>query len=80
MTVFVNLFQNLGSGYMKLLPEFQIESISAIEEKKREDKISLYLNSKSGFKPGTPGVLPLPPFNNSFLKYLKKKIVARLPV
>ena len=23
MTVFVNLFQNLGSGYMKLLPEFQ---------------------------------------------------------
>ena len=25
---------------MKLLPEFQIESISAIEEKKREDKIS----------------------------------------
>jgi hypothetical protein len=34
MTVFVNLFQNLGSGYMKLLPEFQIESISAIEEEK----------------------------------------------
>jgi hypothetical protein len=32
MTVFVNLFQNLGSGYMKLLPEFQIESISAIEK------------------------------------------------
>jgi hypothetical protein len=31
MTVFVNLFQNLWSGYMKLLPEFQIESISAIE-------------------------------------------------
>jgi hypothetical protein len=28
MTVFVNLFQNLGSGYMKVLPEFQIESIS----------------------------------------------------
>jgi hypothetical protein len=26
MTVFVNLFQKLGSGYMKLLPEFQIES------------------------------------------------------
>ena len=45
MTVFVNLFQNLGSGYMKLLPEFQIESISAIEEKKREDKISLYLRA-----------------------------------
>ena len=22
--LFVNLFQNLGSGYMKLLPEFQI--------------------------------------------------------
>jgi hypothetical protein len=43
MTVFVNLFQNLGSGYMKLLPEFQIESISAIEEKKRDDQISLYL-------------------------------------
>ena len=43
MTVFVNLFQNLGSGYMKLLPESQIESISAIENKKREDKISLYL-------------------------------------
>ena len=42
MTVFVNLFQNLGSGYMKLLPEFQIESISEIE-KKREGKISLYL-------------------------------------
>jgi hypothetical protein len=35
MTVFVNLFQNLGSGYMKLLPEFQIESISAIEKKTR---------------------------------------------
>jgi hypothetical protein len=34
-TVFVNLFQNLGSGYMKLLPEFQIESISAIEKKTR---------------------------------------------
>ena len=32
-------------GYMKLLPEFQIESISAIEEKKREDKISLYLRA-----------------------------------
>jgi hypothetical protein len=45
MTVFVNLFQNLGSGYKKLLPEFQIESISAIEEKKREDKISLYLRA-----------------------------------
>ena len=45
MTVFENLFQNLGSGYMKLLPEFQIESISAIEEKKREDKISLYLRA-----------------------------------
>jgi hypothetical protein len=30
--LFVNLFQNLGSGYMKLLPEFQIK-----------DKISLYL-------------------------------------
>ena len=45
MTVFVNLFQKLGSGYMKLLPEFQIESISAIEEKKREDKISLYLRA-----------------------------------
>jgi hypothetical protein len=30
---------------MKLLPEFQIESISAIEEKKREDKISLYLRA-----------------------------------
>jgi hypothetical protein len=46
MTVFVNLFQNLGSGYsyMKVLPEFQIESISAIE-KKREDKISLYLRA-----------------------------------
>ena len=44
MTVFVNLFQNLGSGYMKLLPESQIESISAIEKKtNREDKISLYL-------------------------------------
>ena len=28
---------------MKLLPESQIESISAIENKKREDKISLYL-------------------------------------
>jgi hypothetical protein len=41
MTVFVNLFQNPGSGYIKLLPEFQIESISAIEEKKREDNISL---------------------------------------
>jgi hypothetical protein len=35
MTVFVNLFQNLGSGYMKLLPEFQIESISAIGKKMR---------------------------------------------
>ena len=35
MTVFVNLFQNLGSGYMKLLPEFQIESISASEKKTR---------------------------------------------
>jgi hypothetical protein len=45
MTVFVNLFQNLGSGYMKLLPEFQIESISAIEEKTREDQISLYLRA-----------------------------------
>ena len=46
ITVYVNLFQNLiGSGYMKLLPEFQIESISAIEEKKREDKISLYLRA-----------------------------------
>ena len=45
MTVFVNLFQNLGSGYMKLLPEFQIQSISAIEEKKREDNISLYLRA-----------------------------------
>ena len=44
MTVFVNLFQNLGSGYMKLLPEIQIESISAIE-KKREDKTSLYLRA-----------------------------------
>ena len=75
MTVFVNLFQNLGSGYMKLLHEFQIESISAIEEKKREDKISLYLRADL-----SPGVLPPPPFNNNFLKYLKKKIVARLPV
>ena len=45
MTVFVNLFQNHGSGYMELLPEFQIESISAIEKKKREDKISLYLRA-----------------------------------
>ena len=45
MTVFVNLFQNLGSGYMKLLPEFQIEYIPAIGKKKREDKISLYLRA-----------------------------------
>ena len=43
--LFVKLFQNLGSGYMKLLPKFQIESISAIEKKKREDKISLYLRA-----------------------------------
>jgi len=70
MTVFVNLFQNLGSGYMKLLPEFQIESISAIEEKKREDKISLYL--RADLSPAYRA------FNNSFLKYLKKKIVASL--
>ena len=58
MTVFVNLFQNLGSGYMKLLLEFQIESISAIEKKtpRRYNK----LVSKSGFKPGAPGVLPPP--------------------
>jgi hypothetical protein len=27
---------------MKLLPEFQIESISAIGKKNREDKIGLY--------------------------------------
>ena len=77
MTVFVNLFQNLGSGYMKLLPEFQIESISAIEEKKREDKISLYL--RADLSPAHRACSPLP-FDNSFLKYLKKKIVARLPV
>ena len=38
MTVFVNLFQNLGSGYMKLLPEFQIKSISAIEKKNEKIK------------------------------------------
>jgi hypothetical protein len=38
MTVFVNLFQNLGSGYMKLLPEFQIESKSAIEKKNEKIK------------------------------------------
>jgi hypothetical protein len=38
MTVFVNLFQNLGSGYMKLLPEFQIESISASEKKNEKIK------------------------------------------
>ena len=79
MTVFVNLFQNLGSGYMKQLPEFQIESISAIEEKKREDKISLYLraNLSPVHRACNP---PIPPFDNSFLKYLKKKIVARFPV
>ena len=40
MTVFVNLFQNCKSGYMKLLPEFQIYLQS---KKNREDKISLYL-------------------------------------
>jgi hypothetical protein len=49
MTVFVNLFQNLGSGYMKLLPEFQIESISASEKKARRYN---KLVSKSVFKPG----------------------------
>jgi hypothetical protein len=38
MTVFVNLLQNLGSGYMKLLPEFQIEYISAIERKTEKIK------------------------------------------
>ena len=37
--LFVNLFQNPWSGYMKLLPEFQIESISAIEKKKQNEKI-----------------------------------------
>ena len=58
MTVFVNLFQNLGSGYMKLLPEFQIESISAIEKNTRR---SNKLVSKSGNKPGAPGVLLPPP-------------------
>jgi hypothetical protein len=76
MTVFVNLFQNLGSGYMKLLPEFQIESIYLIEKKKREDKISLYL--RADLSPAQRACSP--PFDNSFLKYLKKKIVARLPV
>ena len=35
MTVFVNLFQNLGSGYMKLLPEFQKESIYLIEKNEK---------------------------------------------
>jgi hypothetical protein len=43
---------------MKLLLEFQIESISAIEKKtpRRYNK----LVSKSGFKPGAPRVLPHP--------------------
>ena len=63
MTVFVNLFQNLGCGYMKLFPEFQIESISAIEKKPRRLN---KLVSKSGLKPGAPGVLPAP-FDNIFL-------------
>ena len=39
-------FRTLGVYvYMKLLPEFQIESISAIDKKKREDKIRLYLRA-----------------------------------
>ena len=81
MTVFVNLFQNLGSGYMKQLPEFQIESISAIEEKKtRKDKISLYLRANLSPVHQACNPPPIPPFDNSFLKYLKKKIVARFPV
>ena len=54
--LFVNLFQNLGSGYMKLLPEFQIYLQS---KKKREDKISLYL--RADLKPGTPPPPPPPP-------------------
>ena len=40
---------------MKLLPEFQIESISAIEKKKTKKKNTLV--SQSGFKPGEMGVL-----------------------
>ena len=46
---------------MKLLPEFQIESISAIEEKKREDKISLYLRvDLSPAKKSSEAVASLP--------------------
>ena len=51
--MFVNLFQNLGVGYMKLLPEFKIYLQS---KKNREDQISLYLRADS--KAGAPGVLP----------------------
>ena len=58
---------------MKHLPEFPIESISAIEEKKREDKISMHL--RADLSPARS-----PPFDDGFLKYLKNKIVARLPV
>ena len=46
-------------GYMKLLPELQIESISAIEEKKREDKISLYLGAD--LSPALRASIPPPP-------------------
>ena len=67
MTVFVNLFQNLGSGYMKLLPEFQIESISANEKTppRRYNK----LVSKSGFKPGAPGVACSTPTPNLIIVF-----------
>ena len=63
---------------MKLLPEFQIEYISAIGKKKRDDKISLYLRADSSS--AHRASFPPPPFDNGFLKYMKKQILARLPV
>ena len=78
--VFVNLFQNLGSGYMKLLPEFQIEYISVIEEKKREDKISLYL--RTDLSPAQSRIL-INFYNINHIKFFSAKksseAVASLP-
>jgi hypothetical protein len=65
---------------MKLLPEFQIEYISVIEEKKREDKISLYL--RTDLSPAQSRIL-INFYNINHIKFFSAKksseAVASLP-
>jgi hypothetical protein len=58
ITVFVNLFQNLGSAWLHEASSRVSDRIyNCNRKKKREDKNDT-LVSQSGFKPGVTGVLP----------------------